>query len=92
MPHNMPEAVEQTILLGDEATVVAAARAGDADAFARLPRQYTGCVYRHLCSRVGNEGGAEDLTSRTFLPALEAVPRSSPLEPDDLRGLPARGG
>ncbi len=75
MPDNTPEVAEQTIPEEDEATVVAAARAGDAAAFARLYGQYVRPIYRYLYSRVGDDADAEDLTSRTFLAALEALPR-----------------
>jgi RNA polymerase sigma-70 factor (ECF subfamily) len=75
MPDNMPEAAEREMPVEDEARIVAAARAGDAAAFARLYGQYVGRIYRYLYSRVGDKADAEDLTSRTFLAALEALPR-----------------
>jgi len=75
MPDDMPEAAEREMPVEDEAKIVAAARAGDAAAFARLYGRYVRRIYRYLYSRVGDPSDAEDLTSRTFLAALEALPR-----------------
>jgi len=75
MPDNTPEAAAQEIPVEDEAEVVAAARNGDPAAFARLYGRYVRPIYRYLYSRVGDGADAEDLTSRTFLAALEALPR-----------------
>jgi RNA polymerase sigma-70 factor (ECF subfamily) len=75
VPDHTPDATAREVLADDEAELVAAARAGEADAFARLYRQYVRPVYRYHYSRVGDAADAEDLTSRTFLAALEALPR-----------------
>jgi RNA polymerase sigma-70 factor (ECF subfamily) len=75
MPDNTPEAAAQEIPVEDEAEVVAAARNGDPAAFARLYGRYVRPIYRYLYSRVGDGADAEDLTSRTFLAALEALTR-----------------
>lgn len=47
-------------------------------AFAGLYRRYATGVYRYLYGRVGNQKDAEDLTSQTFLQALEAISRYRP--------------
>ncbi len=47
----------------------------DPGAFGRLYDIYVQPVYRYLYSRVGTMHDAEDLTSQTFLTALEHLPR-----------------
>ncbi len=47
----------------------------DPVAFGRLYDIYVQPVYRYLYSRVGTTHDAEDLTSQTFLAALEHLPR-----------------
>ncbi len=47
----------------------------DPRAFGRLYDHYVQPVYRYLYSRVGTAHDAEDLTSQTFLAALEHLPR-----------------
>lgn len=44
-------------------------------AFSVLYRKYLGPVYRYHYARTGQAADAEDLTSQTFLAALEALPR-----------------
>ena len=58
----------------DVATLVKDAKT-DPDAFGRLYDIYVQPVYRYLYSRVGTTHDAEDLTSQTFLAALEHLPR-----------------
>lgn len=45
----------------------------DVDAFAALYRQYVTRVYRYHMAHTGNIKDAEDLTSQTFLSALEGL-------------------
>ena len=44
-------------------------------AFAELYRRHVNRVYRYLLARVGTVEDAQDLTSQTFLAALEAIPK-----------------
>ncbi len=57
----------------DESTLVSAAQRDPAE-FTGLYDRYVQPVYRYLYSRVGNTVEAEDLTTQTFLAALEALP------------------
>jgi RNA polymerase sigma-70 factor, ECF subfamily len=59
--------------LDDE--VLALASATDRAAFAELYRRHVNRVYRYLAARTGNVRDAEELTSQTFLAALESLPR-----------------
>ncbi|MGB7539282.1 MAG: sigma-70 family RNA polymerase sigma factor [Anaerolineales bacterium] len=58
----------------EDAADVRAAR-DDPRAFARLYDRYVQPVYRYLRSRVGSAEEAEELTSQTFLAAMESLPR-----------------
>jgi RNA polymerase sigma-70 factor (ECF subfamily) len=60
---------EQAALLA----IVAAAQAGDANAFGALYDRYVDLVYRYVYYRVGAQALAEDLTSETFLRALRRI-------------------
>src|SRR3990172_10111917 len=73
----MPETIAVSGLDGqvDEESILAAARRRDAAAIAQLYQRYVRPIYRYLYSRVGNSADAEDLTSQTFLSALEGLPR-----------------
>jgi len=57
---------------GNDALLVRAARR-DPAAFAALYRRYVTPIYRYLYSRVGNAADAEDLTTQTFVAALEGL-------------------
>lgn len=45
------------------------------EAFAELYRRHATRVYRYLLVRVGNVDDAQDLTSQTFMAAMEGLPR-----------------
>ncbi|CAM3350085.1 sigma-70 family RNA polymerase sigma factor [Stackebrandtia soli] len=53
--------------------LVAAAQAGDVEAFGRIYDRYNETVYRFIYFRVGNRQLAEDLASETFLRALRRI-------------------
>ena len=59
----------------DEDALPIAESKNNAAAFSVLYDRYFQSVYRYLYYRVGNAPEAEDLTSQTFLSALEALPR-----------------
>lgn len=56
-----------------EAALIAAAIAGEANAFARLYDAHVPRVYRHIYYQVGNKQDAEDLTQQVFLKAWRAI-------------------
>lgn len=56
----------------DEAQLVRQALQ-DAEAFAELYRQHATRVYRYCLAHTGNQKDAEDLTSQTFIAALEGL-------------------
>jgi RNA polymerase sigma-70 factor (ECF subfamily) len=59
----------------DEEATVVAAQGRDPVALTLLYERYVRPVYRYLYSQIGDAADAEDLTSQTFLSALEALPR-----------------
>src|SRR6476659_2078125 len=73
--------------IDDEAVerLVAAAQAGDPEAFGSLFDAYDGPVYRYVASRVRRPSDAEDLAQLVFVKVLEALPRY------ELRGVPFGG-
>jgi RNA polymerase sigma-70 factor (ECF subfamily) len=56
----------------EDAHLAQLARA-DADAFAELYRRHVTSVYRYHMAHTGNVKDAEDLTSQTFMAALEGI-------------------
>ena len=58
--------------LSDDAHLAHQARA-DADAFAELYNRHVNSVYRYHMAHTGNVKEAEDLTSQTFMAALEGI-------------------
>ena len=73
--------------IDDEAVerLVAAAKAGDPEAFGSLFDVYYGPVYRYVASRVGRPSDAEDLAQLVFVKVLESLPRY------EQRGVPFGG-
>ena len=69
--------------LSDDAHLAHQARA-DADAFAELYRRHVTGVYRYHMAHTGNVKDAEDLTSQTFMAALEGI---RPIVGQDRLGL-----
>ena len=65
--------VEQTKTLTADDLTLARNALADEDAFAELYRQYVTRVYRYHMARTGNVKDAEDLTSQTFISALEGL-------------------
>lgn len=61
-----------------ESRLVAQAIAGDRDAFGDLYERHVDAIYRYIFYRVGDAGGAEDLTQTVFLKAWEALDRYQP--------------
>jgi RNA polymerase sigma-70 factor (ECF subfamily) len=59
--------------LDNEATLVAEARAGDAEAFTRLVRQYDRNIYRVALNITGNHEDAEDVLQEAMLKAYEKL-------------------
>lgn len=57
----------------DSAPIVAAAQAGDREAFGELYRLYANTVFRYLYYRVSTRALAEDLTGETFVRALRRI-------------------
>lgn len=56
-----------------ESDLIARARRGDEAAIGQLYRQYAPSIYGYIASRVGDPALADDLTSETFLSALEGL-------------------
>jgi RNA polymerase sigma-70 factor (ECF subfamily) len=65
--------------------LVAAAKAGDVDAFGRLFDHFHEPVHRYIAARVRRPSDAEDLAQLVFVKALEALPRY------EQRGVPFGG-
>lgn len=56
-----------------DAELIAAAKAGDAQAFGELYERYVTQIFRYIRSRVSLERDAEDLTETVFMRSFEAV-------------------
>jgi RNA polymerase sigma-70 factor, ECF subfamily len=67
---------------GSDASLVSAARSGDAAAFGTLYERYRDAVYRYCLARTGSAPDAEDMTSDVFVKALASLDRYQE------RGLP----
>ncbi|HQV95874.1 MAG TPA: sigma factor, partial [Anaerolineales bacterium] len=65
--------VEQTKTPATDDLALARNALADEDAFAELYRQYVTRVYRYHMAHTGNVKDAEDLTSQTFISALEGL-------------------
>ncbi len=65
--------------------LVAAAKAGDAEAFGRIFDHFHEPVHRYVAARVRRPSDAEDLAQLVFVKALEALPRY------EQRGVPFGG-
>jgi len=64
-----------TVTIRPEAELIAAAKNGNAAAFAALYDQFADRVYRHILYRTGSRPDSEDLTQQTFLKAWMAIGR-----------------
>ena len=62
------------VIEDDDLTLVRHAQR-DLRAFSALYERYATQVYRYLLFRVGNADDAQDLTSQTFLAAMESLPK-----------------
>ncbi len=65
----------QSRTISDNIAALALEAKTDSAAFGRLYDLYVQPVYRYLLSRVGSVHEAEDLTSKTFIAAYEALPK-----------------
>lgn len=72
LQHNTPEGQATTPLVVSDDELARRA-AGDRAAFAELYRRYLPRVYRYALAQLGNEQQAQDVTSQTFLAALEGI-------------------
>ncbi len=65
--------IEKTQSTPSDETSLAREAAVNADAFAELYRRHVTRVYRYHAAHIGNVKDAEDLTSQTFMAALEGI-------------------
>jgi RNA polymerase sigma-70 factor (ECF subfamily) len=61
--------------VGADASLVAAAKGGDAAAFGELYERYRDPIYRYCLARTGSAADAEDLTADVFVKALRSLDR-----------------
>ncbi|MGH3436603.1 MAG: sigma-70 family RNA polymerase sigma factor [Sciscionella sp.] len=73
IPGDAPSAGEDRAAHETGWKLVAAAQAGDSDAFAQLYDNYVDVVFRFVLYRVHDRTLAEDVTSETFLRALRRI-------------------
>jgi len=73
LTQDMCSAVTREEEPGDESSLLHAAR-DNPTAFARLYDRHVRSLYKYLLGKTGNVAEAEDLTSQTFLSALENLP------------------
>jgi RNA polymerase sigma-70 factor (ECF subfamily) len=66
-------AVKRSATTADTRDLVKAAQR-DLSHFAALYNHHVQSIYRYIYSRVGSQAAAEDITSQTFLSAMEALP------------------
>lgn len=64
---------EMNYATADEAALVAAARAGDLDAFESLVRQHTPSVYAHAVRFFGDATVAEDVVQEVFIKVYRSI-------------------
>jgi RNA polymerase sigma-70 factor, ECF subfamily len=74
MKRSLTQDVQPATDGGQEAALIAAAQK-DPQAFGELYDRYAPAIYRYLLSRLGNVEEARDVTSQTFLTAVEVFPR-----------------
>ncbi len=70
---NLVMAAPEVILLLDEEWALVRQAQADLSAFSQLYQRHAKQVYRYLLVRVGNVQDAQDLTSQTFLAAMESL-------------------
>jgi RNA polymerase sigma-70 factor (ECF subfamily) len=75
MATSLRQSITQWGPLPDEDAVLIAESKSNPAAFSGLYDRYVQPIYRYFYYRIGHEPEAEDLTSQTFLSALEALPR-----------------
>ncbi|REJ67359.1 MAG: sigma-70 family RNA polymerase sigma factor [Planctomycetota bacterium] len=69
----MTEIIEHNIPRDETAALIAAARAGDRDAFGELVVRYEAAVYATALRQLGNHAEAEELTQDVFVQAYERL-------------------
>jgi RNA polymerase sigma-70 factor (ECF subfamily) len=58
-----------------DSSLIAAAKAGNREAFTELYRLHSQRVYRHICYITGDAHEADDLTNETFIQAWKSIPK-----------------
>src|SRR4030095_13543162 len=69
-----PDGAQTHLSMEDDDALVQAA-IGDRLQFGELYHRYVGRVYKYIFARVGDTHDAQDLTSQTFLAALQDIDR-----------------